>query len=117
MDIAYKFLPGNSAAVTLSAVTTGTGTAIAFNDCGRLLYVVEGTGTISGGTILIESADTANYAGTWIQLASISASSLTGGAAAGDNLNAPPGTFVRGRISSNITGGGTVTVRLNGIRG
>lgn len=117
MDTAYKFLPGDPAAITLNAATSGTGTAIAFNNVGRLLYVAEGTGTISGGTILIESADSATYSGTWIQLASISASSLTGGASAGDNLNAPPGTFVRGRISSNITGGGTVTVRLNGIYG
>ena len=99
---------------SLSAVTTGTGTAISFHDCRQVSWQVTTSGTISGGTIIIETAPTSNYAGTWAQLDSISATDADTGVI-------PPGTypgplqFVRARISSNITGGGTVTVRLNGL--
>lgn len=99
---------------SLSAATTGTGTAIPFHNCRQVAWSVEGAGTISGGTVVIESAPTATYAGTWNELDSVTASSLTGGAVY--NATTPgPLQWVRGRISSNITGGGTVTVRLNGL--
>ena len=99
---------------SLDAVTTGTGTAIPFQDCRQVGWFVTTSGTISGGTIIIEHAPTADYAGTWYQLDSIAATDADTGAG---GLGTFPGPlqFVRARISSNITGGGNVTVRLNGL--
>ncbi len=113
----YKFSPGDSASISLNAVTTGTGTAIAFNDGRQVNWLVEGAGTIGAGTVVIESAHAHAYAGTWNELDSVDASTLTGGALYGNTFPHVPGGFVRARISSNITGGGSVTVRLNGLRG
>lgn len=111
----YKFRPGSADSLSLNQVTTGTGTAIAFNDCRQVSWLVTGSGTISSGTVLIESADSLTYSGTWNQLDSIDASTLTGGATTGNTFPMPPGGFVRGRISANIVGGGNVTVALNGL--
>ena len=113
----YKFSPGDSASISLNAATTGTGTAIPFNDSRQVNWLVEGAGTIGGGTVVIESAHAHAYAGTWNELDSVDASTLTGGALYGNTFPHVPGGFVRARISSNITGGGTITVRLNGLRG
>lgn len=99
---------------SLDAATTGTGTAIPFQDCRQVGWFVTTSGMISGGTIIIEHAPTSNYAGTWYQLDSIAATDADTGAG---GLGTFPGPlqFVRARISSNITGGGNVTVRLNGL--
>lgn len=112
----YKFRPSDSASITLEDATTGTGRAIAFNDCRQVNWLVEGDGTISAGTVVIESAHASDYAGTWNELDSIDASTLTGGKLYGNTFPHVPGGFVRARISSDITGGGNVTVRLNGLQ-
>lgn len=109
----FKFLPNK--VKSLDAATTGTGTVVAFNDCRQIFWTVEGAGTISGGTVVIESAASADYAGTWNELDSVTASSLTGGAAYTNTTPATGGGFVRARITFDITGGGSVTVRLNGL--
>lgn len=72
------------------------------------------SGTISGGTIVIEHSPVADYAGTWNQLDSFSATDADTGAAGYGSFPGPIG-FMRARITSNITGGGSVTVRLNGL--
>ena len=114
--VGKKFVPSTqSDAISLNAATTGTGTAISFHDCRQVDWLVVGAGTISGGTIVIECAAAADYAGTWFELDSITASSLTGGAATGGTYPDPPGGFVRARVSFNVTGGGSVTVYLNGL--
>jgi len=113
----YKFTPSDPASISLNAATTGTGTAIAFNDCRQVNWIVTGAGTISGGTVVIESSYDPTYVGVWNQLDSIDASTLSGGAAIGNTYPMPPGGFCRARISDPITGGGTIAVRLNGLLG
>lgn len=110
-----KFTPGSTPAQSLTAATTGTGSVKAFNDCRQITWMVTGNGTISGGTIKIESSNDQAYAGTWNELDSITASTLTGGAKYINTFPTGGGDFVRARISSDITGGGDVDVELNGI--
>lgn len=115
--VGYKYTPGSDAELSLDTVTTGTGSVKALNDCRQCNWLFVGAGTISGGTVKIESAAAPDYAGTWNELDSLTAADLTGGAASGGTYPMPPGGFVRARVSSNITGGGTVTVRINGLLG
>jgi hypothetical protein len=77
---------------------------------------MQSAGTTSGGTVTVEEAyydplkgDPA-YAGTWSTIGSaINASSFTGGAQLGFHVL---GSFwaIRVRVSSDITGGGTIAV-------
>lgn len=113
----YKFSPGDSASVSLNAATSGTGSVKAFNDCRQVNWIVEGSGTISGGVVKIECAASVDFSGTWHELDSVDASTLSGGAAYGNTFPFCPGGFLRARISSNITGSGVITVRLNGLLG
>lgn len=97
-----------------TAATTGNGLAA---DCGDaslgVTVYIEGTGTISGGTIVVEEALTSGYTGTWSTRQSITASSLTGGAVVAVAIVGVVQS-IRSRISSNITGGGTVTITVVG---
>jgi hypothetical protein len=113
---AYKFSPADSASISLNAATTGTGKAIAFNDCRQVNWLIEGQGTISGGTVVIESAHAYDYTGTWNELDTVDATTLSGGKLYGNTFPMPPGGFVRARISSDIQGGGAITARLNGLQ-
>lgn len=111
-----KYIPGSTDELSLNAVTTGTGTEHPMNDCRQVGWDVVGAGTISGGTVKIESAPTSSYSGTWNELDSVDASTLTGGAVYHGTYPGPL-SFVRARVSSNITGGGSITVRFNGLMG
>lgn len=71
-------------------------------------------GTTSGGTIIIEESDLRSYTGTWSQLASQAASGFTGGAKLCTHIQLGAGLWVRARVSSTITGGGTATVTISG---
>lgn len=71
-------------------------------------------GTTSGGTIIIEESDRRSYTGTWSQLASQAASGFTGGAKLCTHIQLGAGLYVRARVSSAITGGGTATVTISG---
>jgi hypothetical protein len=113
----YKFTPGDIAELSLNQVATGTGKAIPFNTCRQVNWLIEGAGTIDGGTVVIECAHAQDYSGTWKELDSIDATTLTGGALDGNTFPMVPGGFVRGRISETITGGGVISVRLNGLLG
>ena len=79
-------------------------------------YVV-GAGTVTGGVVKIETAHTIDYSGTWAEIDSVDFSSpaLTNAAywATG------PGhmLFMRARVSSNVTGGGTISVFFCGLSG
>lgn len=96
-------------AKSLVGVTTGTGTAFDLRgDVDNVTVYVTATGTVSGGTVRIEEADDAAFSGTWSQIQDVTpitnavvAVHLTGAIAA-----------IRARITSNITGGATVDVRI-----
>lgn len=101
--------------------TTGTGLACAVPEShSRFVFEVIGVGTVSGGTILIEEAHDAEYTGTWDTLLSITAADISGGEVGMyrvDPAVVPPELIIRAlraRISSDITGGGSVTVRIVG---
>ncbi len=93
--------------------TTGTGDSVAVPITSQHpRFHVRGAGTITGGTIIIEEALDPDYAGTWSQITSIAASGLTGGAEQVIHLVDATLGSVRARISSNITGGGSVSADL-----
>lgn len=91
--------------------TTGNGTAVDVSKAYAVTIYCDGTGTVSGGVITIEESRDTAYAGTWSSVTTITASTLSGGADVAIHLS---GIYVavRARISSNITGGGTVTCEL-----
>lgn len=93
------------------AQTTGNGTAVNLQLAVSSTIYCEGTGTTSGGVITIEEARDVATAGTWSSLTTINASSITAGANIAVHLS---GVYlaVRARISSTITGGGTITCEL-----
>ncbi len=113
--VGYKFRLNSTDGYSLSAATTGTGTAFPFNDCRQVNWEIVSDGTTSGGTVKIESASASDYSGTWNELDSLDASTISGGASYGNTTPMPPGGWVRARVSSNITGGGSITVKLNGL--
>ena len=101
---------------TITGVTAGTSQPIPSEDFGICTVYLRSVGTTSGGTILIEEADYAKdkqvYSGTWSQIASISASAFTGGAQTAYHVTNAAYGALRVRISSAITGGGTVYITL-----
>lgn len=110
---------GSFRSVTLNAATMGTGTAI--NAAGRqgLVLYVRGTGTISTGVITVEEADfnpatESEYAGTWSSITTINANTTTGGAQTAYHFTGLAYRYVRARITTNLTGGGNVTVVIAG---
>lgn len=99
-----------------TGVTTGMSQWIPVAGYDELVFTFEssGTGTTSGGTLKIEEASRSGYSGTASQIGSdVSASSFTGLAQLAVHVNSNAFAFVRVRISSDITGGGTVLVFLN----
>ncbi len=101
---------------SVTGVTTGTSRPVQVQNQGIGTFYVRGIGTTSGGTILIEEADWGPqeppYTGTWSQIASIAASSVTGNQQLATHPENSVYGWVRARISSPITGGGTVYVTL-----
>jgi hypothetical protein len=69
-------------------------------------------GTTSGGTILLEETDLPAYTGTWSQLYSQAASGFTGSVKLCVHIELGAGMWIRARISSTVTGGGTATVTI-----
>jgi hypothetical protein len=114
----FKFSPGSAASISLNAATApSAGVAIAFNDCRQVNWLIQGSGAIDGGTVIVESAHSQDYSGTWNLLDSVEAATLNGGALYGNTFPMPPGGFVRIRIDTEITGGGNIVGRLNGLIG
>lgn len=105
----------NQAFISLNAATTGTGESVAMHNCKQVSWFTAFSGTVSGGTIIVEWAKDQNYAQTWQLLDSIDASLLAGGLAGSGTYPAPIDGFMRARISVNITGGGDITLTLNGL--
>lgn len=101
---------------TVVGVTTGTSQPIDMALHGVITIFLRSVGTTSGGTVLIEEADWGAqempYNGTWSQIASIAASSFTGGAQVAAHISDSSYRWVRVRISSPITGGGSVLASM-----
>lgn len=95
-----------------SAATTGNGLAVAIPANFQNHNVsVEGSGTITGGTISIEEADTPDYTGDWSVITTINGTDVTSDAIKVTHV-AGLVRALRARISSDITGGGNVTVEV-----
>lgn len=79
---------------------------------GILTIYLRSIGTTSGGNVTIEEADWGPaehvYSGTWSVLATVAASSFTGGAQVVYHVTECAYSYVRVRISDAITGGGTI---------
>lgn len=105
---------------TVSAASgTGTSRPLRTHGADEVVFYFQSNGTTSGGTLKIEeaawidsgAAPEAVYTGTWSQIGSdISASSFSGNAQLGYHIPVTSYSYVRVRISADITGGGTVTV-------
>jgi len=115
MNTFSAFLWNSDAAKSLENATNGTGRAIPLNHCRQVGWFIKYTGTVSGGTIIIEWAPEENYAETWQQLDSINAANLAAGTEGSGTFAGPIG-FVRARISSAILGGGNITALINGLQ-
>lgn len=102
-----------------TGVTTGTGSPVAAMGHPQIVIVFESIGTTSGGTVVIEEAswsqqlNETTYAGTWSLVTSVDASEFTGTAQKAVHLSPTTHQFLRARITSNITGGGTILIRLS----
>lgn len=111
-------LLGTDVAGVITGVTDGTSEPVNAAQATQMAFYLKSIGTTSGGTVLIEEADWSGdidmpYAGTWALIASVAANTFTGSAMAITRPTAPACfAFVRVRISSAITGGGTITAVL-----
>jgi hypothetical protein len=110
---AQTILLGSLSGDTPTGVTTGVSIPIHCANFDELVFTLESVGTTSGGTIVIEEAQRSNYSGTWSQIASTAASTFSGTAQLAIHIAQNRFVFVRARISSDITGGGSVLVFLN----
>jgi len=96
----------------LSLVTTGTGTGVVLPISSSNPRVhFRGAGTITSGTVLLEEAQSYDYAGTWSLLYTLDALTLTGGKEQVVHILGTIGA-IRARVSANIVGGGTITAEL-----
>jgi len=104
--------------VDAATATTATFTPIAVHQCRQFGWIVTGAGTVTGGTLLIEASDEYDYTGTWqlLDTLAFATTALTDAKYIANYPN-PFGGFIRGRISGTVTGGGTVTVDIQGIVG
>jgi hypothetical protein len=103
---------------TFTGVTTGSSQPVRVGTHQLVSATLIGNGTITGGTVLLEGAylgpKTSHYDGTWTTLATMTAADVTGDGQKAFFIVGPnaPVTAVRARVSSNITGGGGVSVAL-----
>ena len=88
-------------------------TAVDVLDFDKLTMLVESATGVTGGVVTFEAARTADYTGTWASLGTATTNAglatflvtVDHGDAAG-----PPVPFVRARVSTVISGGGSPTV-------
>jgi len=101
---------------SLSAATTGTGTAVSCTNAIQVGWSVIWSAGVTAGEVTIEAANSATYSGTW---AVLDVQNFTDAPAANSvMIGTYPGPFqfVRARITSTVTDG-TVTVTLSRING
>lgn len=103
--------------LSVNGVTSGTSQPIFFDAQGIVTFWLRSIGTTSGGTIVIEEAEWGSneqvYSGTWGAIQTISASTFTGGAQLPVHIMDCSYRYLRVRISSPITGGGSITASLS----
>ncbi len=118
MITGLKYTPGATDAQSLSAATSGTGAEVPLNDCRQFAASLTGAGTVTGGVVKLEASNVSGYSGTWHEVDSIDFS-ITALTNAKYQSTGPQGygPFYRWRVSSSVTGGGSVTGEINGIRG
>jgi len=99
---------------TVTGVTTGTSQPIQADGRGLVSIYLRSIGTTSGGTVVIEEADWGPlelpYSGTWSTILSQAASGFTGGVQLAVHATIAAFAWYRVRISSTITGGGSILV-------
>jgi hypothetical protein len=117
--LAYNYTAPSSSvargpvATIMTAGTTAASSTVITTDykVGVQVITLFWHGTCSGGTVIIETADLAAFDHTWVPLATISAHSNIE-----DHITLTyPTHSVRARISSDITGGGNLTVYYTGV--
>lgn len=99
----------------LDAVTTGTSVTVGVNGRSREhVFYIYGAGTVTAGAVTIEEAHSASYSGTWDAVAS----AVTVVSSTVDTVRVT-GCFgaLRARVSTNVTGGGNVSVEYFGHSG
>ncbi len=98
-----------------AATSTGNGNEI---NClgldGRHVLTVVGTGTVSAGGVLWETAHTSGYSGAW---RAISAELFPTADTVVSATYEGPLHWVRCRVTTAVTGGGSVTVRMQPANG
>lgn len=104
---------------SLSAATSGTGSVKAVHGARQVDWYIQAIGACTGGVVVFEHNEvSASYAGTWDPMDSVdfSVTPLTDAVRAAGTF---PGDlkFTRWRITSAITGGGSITARINGLKG
>lgn len=96
--------------------TSGTGkTMMPIGSTKDICITYMGNGTTSGGTVLLEESDDPQYTGTWSLIETVLASSVTGNQKSCHHVRVGAGNYTRARISSAITGSGTITVTASGM--
>jgi hypothetical protein len=87
----------------------------------NVAFFLSSTGTTSGGVVTLEESmpvggpgtlEGQTYGGTWSAITTVNASTFTGGAQVAIHCTPAAYCFVRARISTAISGGGTVSVGL-----
>ncbi len=101
-------------ALSISAATTGNGTALPFNHCTQIIAFLEYTvaDPPTSGVVEVEWAPTRDYAGKWSNIGSFTLANVVAGTA--DPGLTFPGAlpFVRGRFSTEADK--AVSLYLNG---
>ena len=117
---ARMLLLGTDTAGTIAGVTTGTSVWVDAGGYNHIAVFLSSIGTTSGGTVLIEEADwdvrqDAPYGDTAAIIATVAASTFSGTATVTSKSGPSCFGFVRVRISSAITGGGSMfaSIRLS----
>jgi hypothetical protein len=93
--------------------TTGMSQAIDTTQLERLCFYFTSVGDTSTGNLLIEEADwdrdtEPEYTGTWSQVATIATNSFTGGAQIAYHISPNAYAFLRVRINTTVSSGGTI---------
>lgn len=99
--------------IDAKTATTAQGILLIRGNCERVTVCVQGTGTTSSGVVTIEEAYYADgqpiYSGTWGPIATVNASDVTGGKQLFTHITGSIWAL-RCRVSTEIGGGGSVTV-------
>lgn len=97
-----KFLPTDTANLSINNATTGTGSVVAYNDCRQVIAFLEyNTSTPpTTGVIVLEWAHEADYAGAWSNLNTLTLANVVAGTE-DPGLTYPGGLpFVRARFTT-----------------